>query len=55
MIYCIISIYLVRPCDCDTFGGFSILVLTFDCHDIKEILVDCMIDLVNLWVTPVNI
>jgi len=37
------------------FGGFGISVLTFDCRDIKEISVDRMIDLVNLWVTPVNI
>ena len=33
---------------CDTFGGFGISVLTIDCHDIKEILVDCLIDLVDL-------
>ena len=37
------------------FGGFSILVLTNNCCDIKEILVDYMIDLVNLWVTLINI
>ena len=29
--YCTISIYSVQPCDCDTFGGFSISVLTIDC------------------------
>jgi hypothetical protein len=27
-IYCTISIYSVWPCDCDTFGGFGISVLT---------------------------
>ena len=37
------------------FGGFGISVLTIDCRDIKEISVDRMIDLVNLWVTLVNI
>jgi hypothetical protein len=53
--YCTILIYSVRPCDCDTFGGFGISVLTIDCCDIKEISVDRVTDLVNLWVTPVNI
>ena len=53
--YCTISIYSVRPCDRDTFDGFGNSVLTIDYRDIKEISVDRVIDLVNLWVTPVNI
>ena len=53
--YCTISIYSVRPCDRDTFDGFGNSVLTIDYRDIKEISVDPVIDLVNLWVTPVNI
>ena len=53
--YCTISIYLVQYCDCDMFGGFGILVLPNDCCDIKEILAACMINGVNLCVTPVNI
>ena len=53
--YCTISIYSVRPCDRDTFDGFGNSVLTIDYRDIKEILVDRVIDLVNLWVMPVNI
>jgi hypothetical protein len=53
--YCTISIYSVRPCDRDTFDGFGNSVLTIDYRDIKEISVDRVIDLVNLWVTLVNI
>jgi hypothetical protein len=49
--YCTISIYSVRPCDRDTFDGFGNSVLTIDYRDIKEISVDRVIDLINLWVT----
>jgi hypothetical protein len=37
------------------FDGFGNSVLTIDYRDIKEISVDRVIDLINLWVTPVNI
>ena len=53
--YCTISIYSVWPCDHDMFDGFGNSVLTIDYCDIKEISVDRVIDLVNLWVTPINI
>ena len=45
----------VQLCDRDMFDGFGNSVLTIDYRDIKEISVDRVIDLVNLWVTPVNI
>ena len=46
LIYCTISIYLVWPCDHDTFDGFGISGGTCRCCDTKIILVD------GFWLAP---